>query len=113
MDEPINFKDILRTIEAGFGKNLRTTEARFDFTGPYKKKECIDGVSSPRRIVWVPLLWSRPTAPPGFRISITNISPGSNLPPNINKYFPHFSNVQTCQKIAGNGVRFTWHTNDY
>ena len=38
MDEPINFKDILRTIEAGFGKNLRTTEARFDFTGPYKKK---------------------------------------------------------------------------
>ena len=40
MDEPINFKDILRTIEAGFGKNLRTTEARFDFTGPYKKKKC-------------------------------------------------------------------------
>ena len=39
MDEPINFKDILRTIEAGFGKNLRTTEARFDFTGPYKKKK--------------------------------------------------------------------------
>ena len=38
MDEPINFKDILRTIEAGFWKNLRTTEARFDFTGPYKKK---------------------------------------------------------------------------
>ena len=41
MDEPINFKNILRTIEAGFGNNLRTTEARFDFTGPYKKKECI------------------------------------------------------------------------
>ena len=41
MDEPINFKDILRTIEAGFGKNLRTNEARFDFTGPYKKKKCI------------------------------------------------------------------------
>ena len=39
MDEPINFKDILRTIETGFGKNLRTTEARFDFTGPYKKKK--------------------------------------------------------------------------
>ena len=38
MDEPINFKDILRTIEAGFEKNLRTTEAHFDFTGPYKKK---------------------------------------------------------------------------
>ena len=42
MDELINFKDTLRTIEAGFGKNLRTTEARFDFIGPYKKKECID-----------------------------------------------------------------------
>ena len=38
MDEPINFKDILRTIEAGFRKKLRTTEARFDFTGPYKNK---------------------------------------------------------------------------
>ena len=40
VDKPINFNDILRTIEAGFGKNSRTTEARFDFTGPYKKKKC-------------------------------------------------------------------------
>ena len=31
------FKDNLRTIEAFFGKKLRTTEAHFDFTGPYKK----------------------------------------------------------------------------
>ena len=43
MDEPINIKDILRTIEAGFGKNLRTTEARFDFTGPYKKTSVYRG----------------------------------------------------------------------
>ena len=50
MDEPINFKDTLRTIEAGFGKNLRTTEARFDFTGPYKKKKkCIDEVTDKKR----------------------------------------------------------------
>jgi len=34
--EPKNFKDNLKTNEAGFGKKLRTTEARFDFTGPYK-----------------------------------------------------------------------------
>ena len=39
IDEPINFKDNLRTIEARFWKKLRTTEARFDFTGPYKKKK--------------------------------------------------------------------------
>ena len=38
VDEPKNFKDNLRTNEAGFGKKLRTTEARFDFTGPYKPK---------------------------------------------------------------------------
>ena len=36
VDKPTNFKDNLRTNEAGFGKKLRTTEARFDFTGPYK-----------------------------------------------------------------------------
>ena len=34
------FKDNLRTIEAKFPKKLRTTEAHFEFTGPYKKKEC-------------------------------------------------------------------------
>ena len=34
----INFKDNLRTIEAQFPKKLRTTEAHFEFTGPYKKK---------------------------------------------------------------------------
>ena len=39
--EPIYFKDNLRTIEAQFPKKLRTTEAHFEFTGPYKKKECI------------------------------------------------------------------------
>ena len=32
------FKDNLRTIEAQFPKKLRTTEAHFEFTGPYKKK---------------------------------------------------------------------------
>ena len=32
------FKDNFRTIEAEFPKNLRTTEAHFEFTGPYKKK---------------------------------------------------------------------------
>ena len=37
---PIYFKDNLRTIEAQFPKKLRTTEAHFEFTGPYKKKEC-------------------------------------------------------------------------
>ena len=42
---PIYFKDNLRTIEAQFPKKLRTTEAHFEFTGPYKKKEC-----RPRRI---------------------------------------------------------------
>ena len=36
--KPINFKDNLRTIEAQFPKKLRTTEAHFEFTGPYKKK---------------------------------------------------------------------------
>ena len=35
---PIYFKDNLRTIEAQFPKKLRTTEAHFEFTGPYKKK---------------------------------------------------------------------------
>ena len=35
---PIEFKDNLRTIEPRFPKNLRTNEARSDFTGPYKKK---------------------------------------------------------------------------
>ena len=34
----IEFKDNLRTIEPRFPKNLRTNEARSDFTGPYKKK---------------------------------------------------------------------------
>ena len=34
----IKFKDNLRTIEPRFPKNLRTNEARSDFTGPYKKK---------------------------------------------------------------------------
>ena len=34
----IYFKDNLRTIEAQFPKKLRTTEAHFEFTGPYKKK---------------------------------------------------------------------------
>ena len=38
---PIYFKDNLRTIEPKFSKKLRTTEAHFEFTGPYKKKECI------------------------------------------------------------------------
>ena len=36
---PIEFKDNLRTIEPRFPKNLRTNEARLDFTGPYKKKK--------------------------------------------------------------------------
>ena len=35
---PIYFKDNLRTFEAQFSKKLRTTEAHFEFTGPYKKK---------------------------------------------------------------------------
>ena len=34
----MNFKDNLRTIQAHFWKKIRTTEAHFDFTGPYKKK---------------------------------------------------------------------------
>ena len=39
---PMYFKDNLRTIEAQFPKKLRTTEAHFEFTGPYKKKKaCI------------------------------------------------------------------------
>ena len=33
----IEFKDNSRTIEPRFLKNLRTNEARSDFTGPYKK----------------------------------------------------------------------------
>ena len=33
----IEFKDNLRTIEPRFPKNLRTNEARSDFTAPYKK----------------------------------------------------------------------------
>ena len=37
---PTYFKDNLRTIEAQFPKKLRTTEAHFEFTGPYKKKAC-------------------------------------------------------------------------
>ena len=41
----IEFKDNLRTIEPRFPKNLRTNEARSDFTGPYKKKkECIQDI---------------------------------------------------------------------
>ena len=36
---PIEFKDNLRTIEPRFPKNLRTNEARSDFTGPYKTKK--------------------------------------------------------------------------
>ena len=35
---PIYFKDNLRTIEAQFPKKLWTTEAHFEFTGPYEKK---------------------------------------------------------------------------
>ena len=38
--ESIHFKDKLRTFEAQFPKKLRTTEAHFEFTGPYKKKAC-------------------------------------------------------------------------
>ena len=38
---PIYFKDNLRTIEAQFPKKLRTTEAHFEFTGPYKKKSVL------------------------------------------------------------------------
>ena len=37
----IYFKDNLRTIEAQFPKKLRTTEAHFEFTGPYKKKKSV------------------------------------------------------------------------
>ena len=48
VDEPKNFKDNLRTNEAGFGKKLRTTEARFDFTGPYKTKK-VYSLSRPSR----------------------------------------------------------------
>ena len=36
---PIYFKDNLRTFEAQFPKKLRTTEAHFEFTGPYKKNK--------------------------------------------------------------------------
>ena len=38
IDKLIEFKDKFRTIEADFWKKLRTTEAHFDFTGPYKTK---------------------------------------------------------------------------
>ena len=41
VDKLIEFKDNLRTIETHFLEKLRTTEAHFEFTGPYKKKECI------------------------------------------------------------------------
>ena len=37
----IEFKDNLRTIEPRFTKNLRTNEARSDFTGPYEKKSVL------------------------------------------------------------------------
>ena len=37
MDEPINFKHILKSIEAKFWKDLKIIEAHSDFTGPYKK----------------------------------------------------------------------------
>ena len=33
------FKDNLKTIEPQFPKKLKTTEAHFEFTGPYKKKK--------------------------------------------------------------------------
>ena len=36
--ESIYFKDKLRTFEAQFPKKLRTTEAHFELTGPYKKQ---------------------------------------------------------------------------
>ena len=35
---PIYFKDNLRTFEAQFSKKLTTTEAHFEFAGPYKNK---------------------------------------------------------------------------
>ncbi len=38
---PIEFMDNLRAIEPRFPKNLRTNEARSDFTGPYEKKKCM------------------------------------------------------------------------
>ena len=45
----IEFKDNLRTIEPRIPKNLRTKEARSDFTSPYKKK-C--RVGSPKMGQW-------------------------------------------------------------
>ena len=54
VDELINFKDILGTIEAGFGKNLRTTEARLDFTGPYKKKSVFDEAMEKKPLIDLP-----------------------------------------------------------
>ena len=39
---PTYFKDNLRTFEAQFPKKLRTTEAHFEFTGPYKKKSVLN-----------------------------------------------------------------------
>ncbi len=36
--ESIYFKDQLRIFEAQFPKKLRTADAHFEFTGPYKKK---------------------------------------------------------------------------
>ena len=41
---PIYFKDNLRIIEAQFTEKLRTTEAHFEFTGPYKEKSVIHNV---------------------------------------------------------------------
>ena len=35
---PIYFENNLRTFEAEFSKKLKTPEAHFEFTGPYKKK---------------------------------------------------------------------------
>ena len=35
---PIYLKNNLRTIEAQFPKKIKTSEAHFEFTGPYKKK---------------------------------------------------------------------------
>ena len=48
---PIYFKDNLRTIEAQFPKKLRTTEAHFEFTGPYKKKRVYTEIREPQHHV--------------------------------------------------------------
>ena len=47
---PIYFKDNLKTIEAQFPKKLRTTEAHFEFTVPYKKKKSINNKARYQRI---------------------------------------------------------------